>query len=100
MLAADGVAFIHHSNIGAYEPGTYDPHAIHWRATSVSADLVEQCARSVGLRCVSQETVCWGQEPCRAARSAPEVGRCDRRRARLRSVDRGCFQHDEELWCW
>lgn len=62
VLAADGVAFIHHSNIGAYEPGTYDPHAIHWRATSVSADLVEQCARSVRLRCVSQETVCWGQE--------------------------------------
>ncbi|MEN3285176.1 MAG: hypothetical protein V7607_6316 [Solirubrobacteraceae bacterium] len=28
----------------------------------MSAELVERCARSVGLRCVSQETVCWGQE--------------------------------------
>jgi SAM-dependent methyltransferase len=62
VLAADGVAFIHHSNMGSYERGTYDPHDIHWRATSVSAELVERCARSEGLRCVSQETVCWGQE--------------------------------------
>jgi len=36
VLADDGVAFIHHSNTGAYEPGTYDPHNIHWRATTVS----------------------------------------------------------------
>lgn len=62
VLVDDGVAFIHHSNIGAYEPGSYDPHAIHWRATSVSADLVDALARSEGLRCISQETVCWGQE--------------------------------------
>jgi SAM-dependent methyltransferase len=62
VLAADGVVFIHHSNMGSYERGTYDPHAIHWRATSVSADLVDGCARAEGLSCVSQETVCWGQE--------------------------------------
>ena len=37
VLADDGVAFIHHSNMGAYEPGSYDPHNIHWRATTVSA---------------------------------------------------------------
>ncbi len=62
VLADDGVAFIHHSNMGAYEPGSYDPHNIHWRATTVSAALVEGLARSVGLRCVSQETVAWGNE--------------------------------------
>jgi SAM-dependent methyltransferase len=62
VLADDGVAFIHHSNMGSYEPGSYDPHNIHWRATTVSAELVERLARSVGLRCVSQETVAWGNE--------------------------------------
>lgn len=62
VLAADGVAFLHHSNMRAYEPGTYDPHNIHWRATSVSRDLIEQLARSVDLRCISQETVAWGNE--------------------------------------
>jgi hypothetical protein len=62
VLADDGVAFIHHSNMGAYEPGSYDPHNIHWRATTVSAQLVERLARSAGLRCVSQETVAWGNE--------------------------------------
>jgi SAM-dependent methyltransferase len=60
VLADDGVAFIHHSNMGAYEAGSYDPENIHWRATSVSAELVERHARSVGLSCVSQETVAWG----------------------------------------
>ncbi|HEV7752383.1 MAG TPA: class I SAM-dependent methyltransferase [Baekduia sp.] len=62
VLAADGVAFIHHSNIGSYEPGAYDPHNIHWRATTVSAELVERLARAAGLRCVSQETVAWGND--------------------------------------
>jgi SAM-dependent methyltransferase len=62
VLADDGVAFIHHSNMASYEPGSYDPHNIHWRATSVSAELVERIARSEGLRCISQETVAWGNE--------------------------------------
>jgi SAM-dependent methyltransferase len=60
VLADDGVAFIHHSNMGSYEPGSYDPDNIHWRATTVSAELVERLARAEGLRCVSQETVAWG----------------------------------------
>jgi SAM-dependent methyltransferase len=62
VLADDGVAFIHHSNTGAYEPGTYDPHNIHWRATTVSAQLVEGLARGEGLSAISQETVAWGNE--------------------------------------
>lgn len=59
-LANDGVAFVHHSNMGSYESGTYDPNNIHWRATTVSAALVERLARAEGLSCVSQETVAWG----------------------------------------
>jgi hypothetical protein len=47
---------------GAYEPGTYDPHNIHWRATTVSAELVERLAQVEGLSCIGQETVAWGNE--------------------------------------
>jgi hypothetical protein len=62
VLAADGVAFLHHSNMGAYAPGTYDPNDIHWRATSVSAAEIERLAETLGLSCVSQETVAWGND--------------------------------------
>jgi SAM-dependent methyltransferase len=62
VLAADGVAFIHHSNMAAYPAGTFDPNNIHWRATSVSAAVVESLAQTVGLGCVSQETLAWGNE--------------------------------------
>ena len=62
VLADDGVAFIHHSNMGSYEVGTYDPHNIHWRATSVSAELIDGLARAAGLRCISQETIAWGTD--------------------------------------
>jgi SAM-dependent methyltransferase len=60
ILSEDGVAFLHHSNLGAYPPGSYDPGNVHWRAPSVSAALVEQAANAVSLRCVSQERVAWG----------------------------------------
>jgi SAM-dependent methyltransferase len=80
VLTDDGVAFIHHSNTGAYEPGTYDPHNIHWRATTVSAELVERLARADGLGCMGQETVAWGNETilndCLPARGAPIVTVC------------------------
>lgn len=62
ILAADGVAFLHHSNLGAYEIGTYDPHNVHWRAPSVSAAYIEQAAGAVGLSAISQEAVAWGNE--------------------------------------
>jgi len=62
ILASDGVAFLHHSNLEAYEPGTYDPDNVHWRAPTVSAALVEQAAAGMGLTCVSQEKVAWGNE--------------------------------------
>jgi SAM-dependent methyltransferase len=66
-LKPTGVAFLHHSNLGAFR----DPHTgelpptlqnRHWRATSVSASwLARECTR-VGLRCASQEIVNWGIE--------------------------------------
>lgn len=62
VLADDGVAFIHHSNMASYESGSYDTNNIHWRATSVSAQRVERLAAAAGLRCVSQEQVSWGSE--------------------------------------
>lgn len=62
VLADDGVAFVHHSNMGSYEPGSYDPHAIHWRATTVSAALVASFAPTAGLVCVAQEPLAWGDD--------------------------------------
>jgi SAM-dependent methyltransferase len=61
-LSADGVAFLHHSNMGAYAGGTYDPNNIHWRARTVSAQLIEAIAARVGLSCISQETIAWGND--------------------------------------
>src|SRR5438477_254447 len=61
-LTGDGVAFLHHSNMGAYAAGTYDPNNIHWRARTVSAQLIEAIAEHVGLSCVSQETIAWGND--------------------------------------
>jgi SAM-dependent methyltransferase len=64
-LAPAGVAFLHHSNLGAYrDPQTGEalpaPAKRHWRAASVSArGVAEECGR-VGLRCISQEIVNWG----------------------------------------
>jgi SAM-dependent methyltransferase len=61
-LAADGVGFIHHSNLAAIVPPTpgAPPPDIHWRAHDMSATLfVEYCAAS-GLRCIAQEIVDWG----------------------------------------
>jgi SAM-dependent methyltransferase len=62
ILAGDGVAFLHHSNMAAYPAGSFDPNNIHWRATSVSGQVVAELAVGVGLRAVSQETVMWGND--------------------------------------
>jgi hypothetical protein len=64
-LTPTGVAFLHHSNLGAYcDPATGElPAAVanlHARSLSVSAKgVAEECGK-VGLRCVSQELVNWG----------------------------------------
>lgn len=62
ILSDDGVAFLHHSNLGAYPKGTYDPANVHWRAPSVSGADIAKAATGVGLSCVSQELIAWGNE--------------------------------------
>ena len=64
-LTPDGVAFIHHSNIGEFvdeSTGKLPPEIVnrHWRALSVSAEKVERACEGLGLRCVSQELINWG----------------------------------------
>lgn len=62
VLAEDGVAFLHHSNMAAYPIGSYDPNNIHWRATTVSAEVLAELARSEDLSAVGQENVMWGND--------------------------------------
>ncbi len=75
-LTPDGVAFIHHSNIGGYKDhfarleklGPARPLLArlglvaatgHGRARSMTAELFLEFAREAGLNCVSQELVNW-----------------------------------------
>ena len=78
ILNNDGVAFIHHSNLGEYPPRRsrirsmpmllrlLTPLGIlendHWRDFSVDAKKVEALAEEHGLRCISQEIIPWGKE--------------------------------------
>lgn len=66
-LTPEGVAFIHHSNLGEFVdrasgqlPAGFENR--HWRALSVSAETVRDACASHGLSCVSQEIVNWGKE--------------------------------------
>ncbi len=76
-LRRDGVAFLHHSNLGEHAPGDRrwarlpfgkwaqkwlgrDEGARQGRAPCVSASLVRQWIDEAGLCCVSQELVNWG----------------------------------------
>lgn len=64
-LADNGVAFLHHSNIGVYENMASDivnARKDHGRAFSVTADAVRGCIEKWGLICISQETLNWGSE--------------------------------------
>jgi ubiquinone/menaquinone biosynthesis C-methylase UbiE len=77
VLAPDGVAFLHHSNLGEfralYSAVLRFPDRLrrvlaktrlvdyeHWRALSVSARGVQESTRARALRCTSQELVNWG----------------------------------------
>ncbi len=78
ILKANGRAFIHHSNLGAYRTtnsinrripkklvgalklvGLLEK-SLHWRDPTVSADLVAALAARSGLSCVAQEVLPWG----------------------------------------
>ena len=75
VLKPEGVAFIHHSNLGEYA-GRYDPlhkvprlmgalrrlHVLeydHMRDRGVSAEFVASAAEDAGLRCIGQEVTTW-----------------------------------------
>jgi SAM-dependent methyltransferase len=88
-LAPDGIAFIHHSNLGEYNgialslsrllwgPAQKWPLAYkalvrlqltsweHWRAPSVSSAKVVEIGTKVGLVCIGQEIVNWGRHNLR-----------------------------------
>ena len=63
VLSADGIAFIHHSNIAVYRDSSTNGLTIandHWRGSSVSAEIVRTVSAEVGLSCIRQEVVNWG----------------------------------------
>jgi SAM-dependent methyltransferase len=78
VLKPDGVAFVHHSNIGAYPRRTRLARLVRgrrlhaaltrrgllinmpaWRAESVTAESVAAQADAAGLACIAQEKVNW-----------------------------------------
>ena len=76
-LKANGIGFIHHSNIGRYQQAfsviEKIPHEMrdlivnkiflspnHWRAASMTAKLFEDYCDNAGLQCIGQELVNWG----------------------------------------
>lgn len=75
VLKPEGVAFIHHSNLGAYSRRYWllgkVPKLggalrkarvidyVHMRDPSVSAQFVESAAERAGLRCIGQEITTW-----------------------------------------
>ena len=73
ILAPDGVAFLHHSNIGEYSPLPFKLGRIPllvrsglaetsdgWRARSVTAERMRRWTEGMGLACVTQELINWG----------------------------------------
>jgi ubiquinone/menaquinone biosynthesis C-methylase UbiE len=64
ILNQNGVAFIHHSNLGSYqrevEEQALDPN---WRGTSVTYEKVFKSCEKNNLRCITQEIVNWGNSP-------------------------------------
>jgi len=62
VLRPTGVAFLHHSNLGAFRDasGALTLDNPHWRSPSVTAPAVRNACSDVGLTCVSQEIVNWG----------------------------------------
>ena len=64
-LRPDGVAFLHHSNLGAYvdpETGKLPFRNLGLRGESVSAESFERLCRETGLICIGQELLQWREE--------------------------------------
>lgn len=61
-LKPNGIAFIHHSNLGSYfntNTGKLEVENKFWRGESMSAKLFEQYCEQVKLQCISQEIIAW-----------------------------------------
>lgn len=63
-MKPEAVAFLHHSNVDALKnaDGTLPFENRHWRAESMSADLLVHDCESADLQVLSQELVNWGGE--------------------------------------
>ena len=62
VLRPDAVAFLHHSNMGAYPSEQVGRRVPHWRSASPSAEEVAVEAHHVGLSCFKQELLTWGTD--------------------------------------
>jgi len=63
-LRANGVGFIHHSNIGTFIDSKTSRLSIenaHWRAESMTSSLFEEFCDKANLQCINQELVNWGE---------------------------------------
>jgi SAM-dependent methyltransferase len=60
VMRPGAFGFIHHSNFGACARTDREPANLHWRGTTMRADLFETYCRAAGLACVAQELVPWG----------------------------------------
>jgi SAM-dependent methyltransferase len=58
-LTADGVAFLHHSNLAAFN-GEIENR--HWRSESVSGEIVSAIAEREDMAVMSQERINWGRK--------------------------------------
>ena len=62
-LSADGVAFIHHSNLGEYKDRLAEiDYGAHSRDPSMTADKMRHYIADNELRCVGQELINWGTQ--------------------------------------
>lgn len=61
-LSEQGVAFIHHSNLGACldDPATHDEPMLHDRDPGGSAARMRELIEQAGLICCAQELINWG----------------------------------------
>jgi ubiquinone/menaquinone biosynthesis C-methylase UbiE len=64
VLTQDGIAVIHHSNLGQFasESAGERQDWEHWRARSMTAERFAELSLSVGMTCVGQEIINWGSQ--------------------------------------
>jgi SAM-dependent methyltransferase len=58
VMSPEGVAFLHHSNFADTPEGTRN---LHWRDAGMSAARLRAQCQEIGLFCLSQELINWGQ---------------------------------------